>query len=90
MYIFVNSQYCIFTKLTVCIYYLYRTKVGVYTDSNTDSDKKVGKDMLSNGIKTFKENSISDLDLYFEDGGEALIYTYEKQLPPQNHFINNI
>lgn len=76
--------------MTVCIYYLYRTKVGVYTDSNTDSDKKVGKDMLSNGIKTFKESSISDLDLYFEDGGEASIYTYEKQLPPQNHFINNI
>ncbi|CAC5411163.1 unnamed protein product [Mytilus coruscus] len=67
-----------------------KTKVGVYSDSQHESGKKVDNDILSNQIKTFKENSISDLDLYFEDGGEASIWYFEKQLPPQNHFMNNL
>ncbi|XP_052075062.1 von Willebrand factor D and EGF domain-containing protein-like [Mytilus californianus] len=61
----------VFVCLLALLFYLKhknsdeKTKVGVYTDSHHDSDKKVNNDMLSNGIKTFKENSISDLDLHF-------------------------
>ncbi|XP_052075063.1 von Willebrand factor D and EGF domain-containing protein-like [Mytilus californianus] len=66
-----------------------KIKVGVYSGCQHESGEKKDNDMLSNRTKTFRENTISDLDVYFEDGGEASISNFEKQLPPQNHFKNN-
>ncbi|XP_052075060.1 von Willebrand factor D and EGF domain-containing protein-like isoform X2 [Mytilus californianus] len=66
-----------------------KTKVGVYSGCQQDSGKDVDNGMLSNRTKTFRENTISDLNVYIEDGGEASIGNFGKQLPPQNHFKNN-
>ncbi|CAC5411168.1 unnamed protein product [Mytilus coruscus] len=67
-----------------------KTKVGVYSGCQHESGKNVDNGMLSNRTKTFRENTISDLDVYIEDGGEASVGNFEKQLPPQTRFKNNL
>ncbi|CAG2192070.1 unnamed protein product [Mytilus edulis] len=67
-----------------------KTKVGIYSGCQHESGKYVDNDMLSDRTKTFREYSISDLDLNIEDGGDASVGNFEKQHPPQTHFKSNL
>ncbi|CAG2192071.1 unnamed protein product [Mytilus edulis] len=66
-----------------------KSKVGVYSGCQHENGKNMDNGMLSNRTEQFRENTISDLDVHFEEGKEASMSNFENQLPPQNHFQNN-
>ncbi|CAC5411156.1 unnamed protein product [Mytilus coruscus] len=67
-----------------------KIKVGVYWDSYQETGKHVENVFLSNLPKIFKENTISDLDIYIEDGRNTSVAHFKKQLPQVNYLTKNL
>ncbi|VDI79905.1 Hypothetical predicted protein [Mytilus galloprovincialis] len=86
---------CVIVFVLAFLFYLKhkhtgeKSKVGVYFGCQHENGKNMDNGKLSNRTEQFRENTISDLDVHFEEGKEASMSNFENQLPPQNHFYNN-
>ncbi|CAG2249638.1 unnamed protein product [Mytilus edulis] len=85
---------CVIVCVLALLFYLKykhtgeKSKVGVYSGCQHENGKNMDNGMLSNRTEQFRENTISDLDVHFEEGKEASMSNFKNQLPPQNHFKN--